>query len=146
MIYLDGFEGKELHWIIQIAPVSEDVGSHVFYGPNVVTVKIFTDTSAVDIYDPASITSDPDAKKIIDSYDSWDGYAVLVYLDLGAKDPMDPDPFDRLDDQLGQICNSLKDQGFQYRGILDSSSLNKASWLQKVVQDYYDQQAQDDGP
>ena len=134
MIYPYFQNGSNQRWLATIVPCPDDAIPYYFYGPNMLTIRVFTNTESVNAYGD-DILSDPHARRIIDTYDTFYRYKVYVILDQQA-DPMDG-TFEELDGQLASICEALRPYGFEYLGIVDSNIVDTGAYLSDLINRYY---------
>lgn len=141
-MYIYGQGMNELGWIATVAPCAEDSsdldnkGARFFYGPNVLNIKIFTDTSSFNYYPVGDILTHEHTLRLINTYDNFQRYGTIVILDIAL---LESDPnLEDFDTELKTICKALKDYGFIYYGQVDSSTVNVQEFLKELITTYFE--------
>ena len=121
-------------WVQDVAPCMGET-PFSFYGPNVLNIRIFSELDG-GIYTDGVLNTD-EGFLIQACYDTWYYYHTMVILDAQCKDPDDPTPFDDFNAELTQVCNDLRDNGFEYVGIVDSLAVNPLEYLTNLINTYF---------
>lgn len=129
-------------WIAGLAPCEEDREPHSFYGPNVLNIRVFTNTDAVGYYTPEDVVQHAHAQRLVIPFNTFYYYHTSVILDAVADTEEHHDDFLQFNDELDQICHSMNKYNFEYKGTVDSSKIDVTAYLSQLINDYF--QAQSD--
>lgn len=125
-------------WISMLVPCPSDAGQKLFYGPNILNIRIFTNYSALGRYNVSNLFNDPHVQRLVESYSTFANYGTLVVFDIAALTQSPPDPNIAIfDAELDSICLQLSDYGFSYLGQVNSNSLNPTEYVSNLVTQWY---------